>query len=455
MDEADQTIRKTAQISFAIRHVAVFLHCVTYDFLEKVVNMMASQVEDHLTRLGEKIRAHVKEQEYELARELLKELLDLLESMDLQDSTYYYGLAYRNLGEVDVDEDNDESGLRNLEKALDYFREVVAEENPIIGQTVYAISDIYIRMEDYDKALQLHQQLLETYQQVGDKVSEGKSLLKIGEIYFYIDAKKARRTITEAMKLFGEVYEGKHIDIAKGNLLLGELDETMGGIPRALKYYKRSLEQMDRFYSESHFLTVYTYSKIGTLSITVNEWDQAERNLEKGLALSDPFPKMRLQFLHALGRVYSEKPDYDKAFSYFQEFLQGLEGDGRKQTKGYADTLQDIGFNFRHQDKLEEAQLYFQEALDIYEQLNPGYPEEAGMICMRLAYCYENKQEADMQKAAFYYEKGFKRIERMPDQEMVQEALAGIIEFFTRMDNPKKKRKYEDKFVKMQSAKRR
>ncbi|UJL48364.1 tetratricopeptide repeat protein [Virgibacillus sp. NKC19-16] len=108
----------------------------------------------------------------------------------------------------------------------------------------------------------------------------------------------------------------------------------------------------------------------------------------------------------------------------------------------------------RYQDRLEEAYAYFQEALDIHEQLKPGYPEEAGMICMRLAYCYENKQDKDLKKAEFYYEKGFKRVERMPDQEMVQEALAGMIEFFTRMDNPKKKRKYEDKFVKLQRKKR-
>ncbi|UJL46701.1 tetratricopeptide repeat protein [Virgibacillus sp. NKC19-16] len=257
------------------------------------------------------------------ARKLLKELLGLLESTDWQDA-YYYGLVYRSLGMVEVDEGDDESALRNLEKALTYFRESVAEENSIIGQTVYAISDIYIRLEDYDQALHLHQQLLETYQQIGDKVSEGKSLLKIGEVYFYIDAKKSRRTITQAVKLFGEVYEDKHIDIAKGNLLLGELDETMGGIPRALKYYKRSLEQMDRFYSESHFLTVYAYSKIGTLSITVNEWDHAEEYLEKGLALSDPFPKMRRQFLHALGEFIPKKQPMIKHFLIFRNSCKDL-----------------------------------------------------------------------------------------------------------------------------------
>ncbi|MBY7142041.1 tetratricopeptide repeat protein [Virgibacillus sp. NKC19-3] len=256
------------------------------------------------------------------------------------------------------------------------------------------------------------------------------------------------------MKLFEEVYEGKQIDIAKGNFLLGELDETMGGIPRALKYYKRSLGQMDGFYSENHFLTVYAYLKIGTLSITVNEWEQAEKYLKKGLPLSDAFPKMRLQFLHALGKVYSEKRAYDQAFSYFQEFLQGLKQDGRNDSKGYADTLQEIGFNFKYQDQLEEAQRYFEEALAIYEQLKPGLLEEAGMICMRLAYCCEYKTNKDLKKAEFYYEKGFKRIEKIPDQEMVQEALAGVIEFFTRIDNPKKKRKYEDKFVKLQTANR-
>ncbi|MBP1969909.1 tetratricopeptide (TPR) repeat protein [Virgibacillus natechei] len=386
------------------------------------------------------------------AMELVNELLDMLKSINWQDM-YTYGMAYSSLGKVYLDEKNDDFGVRYLEQALNYFRKSVNKKDLIIGQTTALISDVYIRMKDYNKALSLYQQLLETNQQSEDKVSEGKTLLKIGEIYFYIDAKKARRTITQALKLFEDVYEDKHIDIAKGNLLLGELDETMGGIPRAIKYYKRSLDQMDSFYKENHFLIVYVYSKIGTLSITINEWDQAEHNLEKGLDLSDGFPKMKLQFFHALGKVYSEKELYEQAFSFFQDSLQELAKDGRKQSKGYADTLQDIGFNLRNQDKLEEAYVYFQEALTIHEQLQPGFPEESGMICMRLAYCYENKEDNDLQKAAFYYEKGFKQIEKMPDQEMVQEALAGMIEFFTRMDNPKKKRKYEDKFVKLQRAK--
>ncbi|MBY7142040.1 tetratricopeptide repeat protein [Virgibacillus sp. NKC19-3] len=238
---------------------------------------MESQVEDHLTFLGEKIKMYVNRQEYELAREhvaeleaildsgdnmdtqvqflslyriaefyhcvhnydkavdyhkralafnemdkihsklvidtyldyaglereygrfsnarkLLTELVALLETMDQQDA-YDFGRIYSSLGKVDIGEGDDKSGLNQLEKALGYFRQVVPEANPVIGQTIHTISDIHLRMEAYDQALHLHQSLLETYQQIGDKVNEGKSLLKMGKSTFISMRKRQEKRL--------------------------------------------------------------------------------------------------------------------------------------------------------------------------------------------------------------------------------------------------------------------
>ncbi|MFD1848501.1 tetratricopeptide repeat protein [Oceanobacillus bengalensis] len=385
------------------------------------------------------------------ARMELAKLLAFLDSKEHQDP-YSYGLIFRSLGKVSLKEENVESGIKQLDQALDYFKRAVPETHPVIQTTIQILSDAHIQVESYDHAIELYEHMRHIHNYENDKVSESKTLLKLGEIYFYIDLKEARKTLTRAIKLMAEIYEGNHLDIANAILMLAEIDENMGNFPRAINYYKQALDQLTSFYHEEHFMIVYVYSKIGTISIKLFKLRQAKEYLEKGLALSANYPKIRLQFLYALGKIYSDKKEYDKAFTVFSQFLEMLEKDGRTKSIAYGNTLQAIAFNYLQQDHVEEAFAYYEQALGIYEKLS-NCIEEKGLTCIRLAYCYENILKKDTKKAENYYEKGFKLLEKTRNQDLLDEALAGIIDFFIRNHNPKKRKIYENKFVKRQTAK--
>ncbi|GAB3060132.1 tetratricopeptide repeat protein [Virgibacillus ainsalahensis] len=425
-------------------------------YSQQALNMIKKVNETHTeTIIDSHLEYAALEREYSNyaeARKLLATLLNFLESNDIKDA-FPYGMTYSSLGKVFLDEDAIENGINQLKQAVDYFREAVSETHQVLTQTIHLLSDAYIRNENYNQALSLYQDVLKNHQGKEDRVQEGKTLLKMGEIYFYIDLKKARRTITKAMKIFEEIYDDNHLDIAQGNLMLGELDENMGAFPRAINYYKRALDQFNAFYEENHFMCVYAYSKIGTLSIKANELMEAKNYLEKGLALSKDFANIRLQFLHALGEIYSNEKRYKEAYSAFAEFLEILEKDGRKKSKGYADTLTMMAFNEQDQERLDHACKFYADALAVYEQLKPVPPEETGLTNMRLAHCYEIKQDKNLVKAESHYEKGYKLIEKTRNHDIQVDALSGIIDFFTRYPNPKKRKKYEDKFVKLQTAK--
>jgi len=388
---------------------------------------------------------------YSNGRILLAKLLALLDKKNWKDA-YVYGLTYRLLGDIYTQEGNIENGITQLETALRYFQKDVAETDPIIIKTIQLISSAYVQIEDYEQALALQQQLKEVFEQKNDQISLGKTLMKKGEIYFYINLKEARKTIIKALNIFKEVYKNNHLEIAKANLMLGELEENMAKLPRAITYYKRSLQQFEKFYKNNHFMIVYTYSKIGTLSIKLNELKQAKQYLEKGLSLSHQYTKIRLQFLNALGKIYSSLKQYDEALASFQEFLEILKQGGKMKSKAYADILQAIAFNFIQQDQLEDAHSYYEDALAIYQQLTTHLPGEKGLTYIRLAYCQENIKDKDLLKAEKYYEKGFQLIEKVGDDGLMEEALAGMISFFERNPNPKKKRKYEHIFVKLQTT---
>ena len=385
---------------------------------------------------------------YSNARIELAKLLALLDKSEFYDH-FASGLIYYSLGNISLAEENMEGGLIQLERALVNFQKATHKRHPIIAQTIGVLTEAYIKVENYNKALELYQWLSDAYKQANDNLSEARYLLKVGEVYFYIDLKEARRTTTNAIKLLEGIHNEKHLDIAKANLMLAEVDENIGNYPRSITYYKRGLEQLESFYPENHFMIVYVYSKIGTISIKSNELGQAKQYLEKGLTLSGSFPKIKLQFLYALGKIYSGEKQYDRAFNMFHEFLQRLEEDGRKDQVAYGNTLQAIAFNYLEQDKFEGAFDYYEKAKAIYEKLS-NCREELGLTLIRLAYCFENKKKQDIEQAEKYYEKGFNLIEKIHEPGLLEEALAGIIDFYTRNKNAKKRRFYEDKFVELQ-----
>ena len=394
------------------------------------------------------------EREYgqlQAARIELAKLLAFLDSNDYQDS-YAYGVIFSNRGKIALEDQNIESGLTQLEKGYTYYTRAVPKTHPIVLNVIETLCDIYIQAEQYNKALKLQQEVLAEYNKLEDKVFEIRTLLKIGEIYFFIDLKEARKIITKAIKWMDDTYKYKeeYLDIAKAVLMLAELDENMGNLPRSINYYKKALKELQQFYKDDHFMIVYVYSKIGTLSIKTFKLNQAKEYLKEGLSRSIQFPKIRQQFLYALGKIYSAEKAYDKALIAFQEFLQGLDQSGRKKSLAYGNALQSIAFNYLVQEKLEQAFQHYQEALTIYEGLS-NCKEEKGFTLIRLAYCYENIQVKELKKAEEYYEKGFKLIEKVRNPELLEEASAGIIDFFKRNNNPKKRKIYEDKIVKLQT----
>ncbi|WP_339179919.1 tetratricopeptide repeat protein [Oceanobacillus sp. FSL W7-1293] len=377
----------------------------------------------------------------------LAKLLALLDTNHYQDD-YTYGVIYSSLAKVSLHEENIESSITQFEKALLYYSEALPETHPVLISAKYTLSDVLVQIENYADALELHQQIWNAYTKEKDPLSAARELLKIGEINFYIDLKEARKVVTKAIKTLASLPEEVPLDIVKAVLMLAEIDENMGNFPRAINYYKQALEQLIKIYEKNHFMIVYIYSKIGTISIRTFKISQAKEYLEEGLTLSHPFPKIRMQFLYALGKIYSDEKSYDKAEAVFTAFLERLEGEDRKNSMAYGNTLQALAFNYIDQNQIEKAFELYEEALTIYDNIS-NCKEEKGLTLIRLGYCYENRKEPNRKKAEQCYEKGFKQIEKTPNQELLEEVLAGIIDFYSRNDQPEKRKVYEEKFVQL------
>lgn len=385
------------------------------------------------------------------ARTTVAKLLDWLDK-NRPDDHLAYGLTYRSLGNIFFADDDIQGGIKQMEKALAYFYKIYPVTHPVTLDVINIISNAYIKIENFESARLPYEKLLQEYQKRNDQAEVASTLLKIGEIYYYTNLKQARSSIMKALKIFEETFEAGHEDIIKALMMLGEIDENIGNYPRAVNYYQKALGQILTTRQNTDAIVVYTYAKIGMILIKMDKLAEAKSYLEEGLTLSENFPNIRLQFLYGLGKIYSFEKNYDAAFVIFREFLQRLEASGHKYCKSYANTLQAIAFNDLEQQKLNEALKHYCEALSIYEKLvSTSCREEKGLAYIRLGYCYEHIEEKDLKKAEQSYEKGFRILDKVNDTGLLEEALAAMIDFYNRTNQPKKRKIYEDKLVKLQT----
>lgn len=391
-------------------------------------------------------------QQYKKARTFSANLLNWLDRHSSEDDIAY-GLTYKGLGELFFEEENYPGGIEQLQKALVYFRKKLPEAHPIIVETISAVANAYIEIEKYDEAIAPYETILKSKIEAGDKLGEALTLLRIGEIYYYKDLKQARSEVMKALKIFQNMDKQEHTHILKAYLMLGEIDENMANYPRAINYYKKALQIVEEQNQTNVAMVVFIYSKIGMISIKMNELDEAKVYLEKGLPISKNFANIRMQFLYGLGKIYSFEKQYDKACQMFTEFLQGLEQSGHKVSKSYADTLQALAFNFLQQNQFEAALKYYDEARLTYNQLmSTSCREEKGLTYMRIGYCFEKITNLDLKQAEQYYVKGYEILSKVKSVELREEALAALIDFYRRTNKPSKRRVYEDKLVKLQNV---
>ncbi|WP_033827067.1 tetratricopeptide repeat protein [Bacillus andreraoultii] len=384
------------------------------------------------------------------ARTAVAKILDWLDKNRPTDHLAY-GLIYRSFGKIFFSDDDYQSGINQTEKAIHYFTLVYPQTHPIVIDLIDIIAKAYIKNENYEKAQILYSDLVKQFKKDNNPIEVAHTLIKIGEVYYYTDLKQARSAIMKALKIFEESNDVSHEDKIKALMMLGEIDENMANYPRAVNYYKKALEHLLFTKQNPHPILVFTYARIGMLLIKLDKLVAAKDYLEEGLELSDRFPNIRMQFLYGLGKIYSHERQFNDALKMYQQFLRGLESTGHKQSKSYGDTLQAIAFNYLEQQNFEHAHLYYLSALQTYDKLtSTSCREEKGLTYMRLGYCCEHIEEKDMQQAEDYYEKGFRILKKVKDFGIVEEALAAMIEFYSRTNQRKKRYTYEDMLVKIQ-----
>ncbi|WP_174613049.1 tetratricopeptide repeat protein [Virgibacillus ihumii] len=277
-------------------------------------------------------------------------------------------------------------------------------------------------------------------------------LMQLGELAYMCDYKLARRIMSAAVKQL----DGKEIDrirIARCYLILGETEEKLDKLTRSIKYFKTGLNYFEDADERDRHMISYLHFKIGMLFSAQNKEEASVEYLNKVIDMAgDNDPDMKIRSLVSIAKTYGNMEKSDKVLPYLEEALELLPGSNLENSLAHAEALTDMAFYYFNESKLTDAVPYYKHAIQMYSKLDYVSHRQIGMIYMQYAYCLEHKRDENISQAAVNYEKAIERLEKAKDRQLLENALADVIAFFNAHHYEKKKRYYEDKFVKMNNS---
>ena len=277
-------------------------------------------------------------------------------------------------------------------------------------------------------------------------------LILYGNLAFMCDYKLVRKIMSDAVS---QIESQEPVDKTKAAftyLVLGEAEEHLEKYVRAIKYYKRGLNYMQEEQDNQNVL--FLHFKLGALHSIINETDEAIVHLQKTLELANETNlEIKMNCLVSIAKIYGRKNEYEQAYSYLKEAISMIESSSLVSKRVHAEAYTEMAYNYFEQTQFDEAVPYYEKAIAIYPKILNYSAREFGMIYMQYAYSMEHKEQSDKLLAAIHYEKAIEQLEKTNDQELLAGALGDTILFFENIGNKKKKRFYENKFVKLTNEK--
>ncbi|GAB3793170.1 tetratricopeptide repeat protein [Virgibacillus kimchii] len=276
------------------------------------------------------------------------------------------------------------------------------------------------------------------------------SLMELGELAFLSDYRLTRRILSEAVKRMEKENEEDRIKLARGYLVLGEAEENLEKFKRAINYYQKGLTYFEENDQRDQYMILFLHFKLGVLHSTINKAEDAIFYLNKTVELAgDEHEEMKINSLVSIAKTYGSMEEEAKAFEYLSKALPLLEKSSLKNRMVHAEALTEMAFYYFNQSILEKAVSYYEYAIRVYRGLTAYSARKLGMIYMQYAYCLEHMKQKNLSLAGRNYEFAVQELEKSNDRELLENALADVISFFDQRKNAKKKRFYENKFVKL------
>jgi tetratricopeptide (TPR) repeat protein len=276
----------------------------------------------------------------------------------------------------------------------------------IAGETAWKkLSHLLVKLGQFEKAEELCNVLLEQAPDEGEKAFYYNNLgyIKCNQG----DYKKAIEYYEKGLEILQKILRPNHPDLATSYNNIGKVYHNMGEYSKALSFYEKALEIDQKTLPPNHPDLATSYNNIGAVYCNMGEYSKALSFYEKALeidqkTLPSNHPSLATSY-NNIGLVYNNMGEYPKALSFYEKALEIYQKTLPPNHPSLATSYNNIGLVYNNMGEYPKALSYYEKTRTIFEKtLPPNHPS--------LATSYNNigevyKNMGEYSKTLSFYEK--------------------------------------------------
>jgi len=209
-------------------------------------------------------------------------------------------------------------GLDLAQQALQAYTDLGDEKN--VATCLQNLAHIYSERGEYQDSLEHYQMAIAKFHQLGDKASEAASIRTLGTVHFGLgDQPTALLQFNRALAMFEELGDEHGVARVTGNI--GIIYATTGDYPAALEMLHKAI-QISEEIKDRYTIAIYS-GNIGNVLSAAGSYNEALDYYQRSLKLSEEFgdEKGVAYATGNVGEAYRQKGDKEHALEYLLRAL--------------------------------------------------------------------------------------------------------------------------------------
>jgi len=305
---------------------------------------------------------------------------------------------------------DEKRALANYFKVLENQIIAYTREHATVAMTYLIIGGIYLKLEDYEKAIEFYKYSLEVREKINmpNDNAKGVLLFDMGSAYEKLGSvDKASECYQQAIQVFEELHGRNHPAVATGYNYLGGTQEVRGLYKDALNSFKNALDIRIAICPPGHPTIGVSYNNLGIVYERLAEYKKAREMYQKAYeiwhkAYGNENERVATA-LNNIGSAYDNLKEYKKAEEYYKKSLEirvDLFGENHKSVAQSYNNIGTVHYFLQNYDKAIEN---YNKCLKIWiSEYGESHPKVA-TVYSNMATVYRILKRNDQAKE--YFEK--------------------------------------------------
>ena len=283
---------------------------------------------------------------------------------------YREAKAYYSLGFVHHSLNDYEKAIEFHQQSLNIAKEI--EDKGLEGKAYGSLGDVYDHLSDYKKAIEFHQQSLSIAKKIGDKQSQGGSYGSLGSAYRCLgNYEKAIEFHQQSLNIAKEIGDKGLEGTAYGNLgiVYGcQCDHT-----KAIEFHQQSLSLAKEVGDKNSEGALY--DSLGVAYSCLGDYKKAIEFHQRSLGMAKEIGDKSLEgtAYSNLGAAYTRLGDCKKPIEFYEQSLRIAIEIGAKDKEGHV--YGNLGATYYSLNDYEKAIEFYQQSLRIAKEIGDKVSE--------------------------------------------------------------------------------